>query len=221
MRIKGLVKLLGLIIAVAATRYASADSLLDTAADLGVTPHSMIVAGATPAQAEAILAALDGASDLRAQLDARRADAHQAAEAATLLAEAASMTENEEVHASYAAALAELEAIQSEVSALRTTLRNQVTSGLTSEQLQRLAAWRDAGPRRVPYEFRVAVRTAESWQAIERALRAEARAIRRGEDLDLDHAQTLLLVRSEPAVQVAAASLSTQWTAMNAVFESE
>lgn len=221
MQSRELVVLLGALIVLAAARSARAESLLDAAADLGITPHSMLVAGATPAQAEEILIALEGATDERAQLEARRVDAHAAAEAATLLADAASMTEDADVHTAYEASLAALAAIQSEVASLRATLRNQVTNGLTTEQLQRLAAWRDAGPQRAPHEFRVATRTAESWQAIERALRAEARAIRRGNDLALEHAQVLLLVRAEPAVQVAAVAIATQWPAMAAVFDSE
>lgn len=117
--------------------------------------------------------------------------------------------ESGQAHTASDASLAALAAIQSEVSSLRATLRIQVTNGLTTEQLQHLAAWRDAGPRRAPHEFRVATRTAKSWQAIERAHRAEAREVRRGDDIVLEHAQMLLLVRAEPSVQVAALAIAT------------
>jgi hypothetical protein len=74
--------------------------------------------------------------------------------------------------------------------------------------------------RKVPPEFRATERTRTDWRRVERALIAEARADRLGEELDQEHAQVLAEIRSRSEVVAAAARLAqSDLESIQSVFE--
>jgi hypothetical protein len=192
----------------------------ELANSMGITAESAVIAGLSTAEASEVLAKLDSVSELRATLQTHQIALNLATQAVSQLASvAADSQEDPQSHlAEYLAAISELNAAKANVTSATNALFNAITDELSAQQILRLNAWKETTARRVPPSFRVVVRTTEQWDAIEQALKAEARASRLDSPLENEHEQILTAVRAELDVIVAQASLESALVSMNAVF---
>lgn len=186
---------------------------------IGVTPEALIVAEVSSAEAAQILARLADASELTSILAAARVSFDAASSQCTIAAEALAQnpTDPAIVEAS-AAAVSARAAAATAVSSAKDALFAAATQDIAAAKSAALAMFGAAATKRVPDEFRATARSDEQWTAIERALRAESRALREGSSLGESNATLLAEVRSETAVAAAKARLDSELTAMNAVF---
>lgn len=185
------------------------------AIEVGVTPEAVAIAGATASQVQEWSASLAEATGLvGAVAEAKanvvvRATHLRAADAALrrlpgdealVAARDSARSEMANAHAvlTEARAAARHEALQDGISAVEPIIITLATN----------ARWL------VPIEYRVAQRTPTEWEAIEIALRAEARAERSNESLGSGHATLLAAVRSDPAVIQAKANLDAHLGAL-------
>lgn len=190
-----------------------------SAAELGITPESMVVGGFEIGAATTVLSRIEAAEAARQALVAQYQLIDAAAAQVTQLAEALFDTAaDEQLLAQHEAALQQLVAAQHQFTQLRSNFFANVMDGFPPQHVQRLIVWRSGASHRVPPEFRVADRPAQQWKAIKRALRAERRAIRLGQELAQEHAQLLAEVRSDPALAEAANNLTANLDVMKALF---
>lgn len=186
-------------------------SVRNVAAELGLSAESLAVAGVTePATVLQILSTLSDAADLRQSLVIAHAAADDAAQAVTLATRSV-LTASQDSGAQMALlnAQSSLEAARTQVATIRQELREDALDGLPAGCVEALAVWRDSSAHEVPPEFCVRLRTKAEWQAIEAALRMEARAQRLGQAVPTQHAQVLGLVRGDSEVMAAAGRLAT------------
>jgi len=201
------------------------DSVRFAAVAVGVTPESLAASGCDSATATAILQSLTAASGLRQQYeqyltacDSSNANASGYAE---LLTDASPDYEDRED------AIAESELAQEEFQnsideamvrrdALLAVAMNAASTGIQAK----IQAFTAAAMYEVPDEFRVLTRSVEEWEALEKAVRAESKAIRKGLQLDSGSQDLLDDTRAEPDVIAAKASFDTNYDAMVLVFES-
>ena len=189
------------------------------AAEIGITPESVVLAGLEN-QADTMLTRLEDAADLRAALMAKHIESSNVASQVTSLAEQLlSSAEDPVLSAQYAQAVADLEAIQLEITVLHGDLFAVATAGYTIQQKNTLQLVKSNAQYRVPAEFRVLTLTVDEWKSTEKALRAERRALRRGEDLDPVYEALLLDLRTDPAVTSAAQQLTLHLSAVEQVFQ--
>lgn len=196
------------------------DSTSDVAAWIGITPESMVVAQFDVPQATAVLNALDESSELRGAIADQHAQADAASDAVTTLSESLQANPDDpDLLASFEEASTALAAAQSQIEALRNDLFAAAVASASEAQRQRLIIWRSAGDRRIPAEARVQAHPADEWQQVEAAVRAERRALRRGEELDTEQAALLNTIRSHPDVVQAAANLQANLAPMKVLFQ--
>jgi hypothetical protein len=190
------------------------------AAHIAITPESLVVAGIDAEAASLILTRIDAAGGLRADLATQEQLAAQCGNALTAIREMLTEAPDDPQLLSQQQDLAQqFEAVQGQLQQLRQALVEAATEGLPSEAIERLAIWQDGASYRVGPEFRTKVRTPQEWQAIELALRAEARAARLAETLFPEHADLLAQVRAEVGVIQATLDLQSNLAEMTAVFE--
>jgi len=193
--------------------------VLASAAELGITAESLVVAG-LHGHAESVMNAIDAQPQRRTELLLLHQSMDQATQAITsITAEIQSTGANIELQAQLSSAQASLASLQTQVDTKRSELLEIVTEGLPGNSLILLANWRTAATFNVDPQYRVAERSAEQWKSIEGALRAEKRAIRRGTELDPTQATLLTDLRQESEVGAAAARLSAQLATTQAVFD--
>lgn len=193
------------------------------AADLGVVPEALVIAGITSAnEINAIFQSLDEATELRqAYIDARLA-IDEAAETMSALSAFLRMNpQDSELIAQYeSAAAAKLNAEQSFAST-REALESAAFDGFSGQAITAIQTWRASAHRRVPPEFRVLQRTDEQWKAIEAAVRAQQRSAQFGTSLHPDHADLLVDIAAETAVIDAANNLATYLSFVQSAVQQE
>jgi len=198
---------------------AQADVLTDFTSELGLGPEPLVIAEMSPGGAGEMIAKFEAETGLREQLGIQRASADAAIQTASETAAAMSASPAQDLTDQYQAALSALALAQEAIVGIRDQLFAAVTDELSTSQVGRLNIWRLSAGLQVPPEFRVTVRTPEQWHAIELALRAEARALRYGEDVPGDAAQLLGQVRAESNVIAAQSLLSQNMAAMQSSLE--
>ncbi|MCP3999069.1 MAG: hypothetical protein GY722_29000 [bacterium] len=211
-----------ILIGVSASATQAQTSVLGTAAEIGITPESLVLADVEQ-HAPAILASISAASNERLALVA----AHQAVDSASQnMAQVASQLQAgsdedglADLIAARVAAEAELLQRRTELQALRDTIRTAVTSGLPPAAVICINTSRQAAAYRVPTEFRVLQRTPEQWKAIERAVREEKKAMKRGVPLAQQYAGLLTAIRSDPQVAGAEQRLVLHLSAVRQIFQ--
>jgi len=197
-----------------------AQNLVIAAAEIGITPESVVIAGCNPQQAAIILARLADAQTLRAELHGRRLVASEMVTSlSTLAQQLADAGQDQQILGQYQAAVQQLQLVKGQIQQLRVALFEVAIEGMPQTKVQRVVVWRKAARYRVAPEFRVRQRTVEEWRAIQRALRAERRGNRIERELAEDHAALLAQVRSDPAVIQASDRLATNLPAMKELFE--
>lgn len=189
------------------------------AAELGITPQSTVIANLSPTQASQVLAYLQGAIELRQQLIVK----HQAVDAA-----ASTVTElsqllltdsgNDEALEQYETAKEVLTAAREQVVEVRVALFEIAVVGIGAEKVAMINVCRSGARYRVQSPLRAKQRTVAQWKTIERALRAEKRANRRGEDLNEDYANLLAQVRADQVVIEAEIHLNQNLEMMKQTF---
>ena len=188
-------------------------------AQIGITAEAVVVAGLEVAEVEQTLNRLSEASELCALLsDQKVAAAEMAASLTALREQIMSTNDNDAVVAEHASVLSALAAQLATISATRQQLRDVALEGIAPAKRALLEVWRASGSYRAPGHFKVVSRSHADWKAIERALRAESRAVRRGETLDPEYAGLLAEVRSDPAVAAAEVQLELGLSVAEAVF---
>lgn len=199
----------------------AADDTAAAATELGLTPESLVASGFTTTDAAVILYRIETAATLRQNLanthELTATAAQQVTALATLLQNGD--TDDTAVQA-YESAVQQFETARAQVVSGRNALLEAGLDGFPAAMIQKLTMFREGAGMGVPAELRVVQRTTAQWAQIKRALRAEKRAIRRGEDLDETHANLLTTVRSDAAVVTAASNLSQGLDAMRALFVS-
>lgn len=178
------------------------------AARIGITPEGLAVAGFTQQEAEEIGEDLAGESQHAAALNAAAAlvESRAAALAAAESALAASPS-SENLAAARTAARNDLAAAQAALAAAPATVRTALLAEANAGKKAKLEVFIAAARFITPPEFKVVSRTDAEWKALEGALRAEARAARRGETLDQAKATLLASVRGNADVIAAKARL--------------
>lgn len=212
--------LIAMIAAALLTTPTLGQGITSVAAEIGITPESTVIADWDTQTASLILSRIEAEVGLRQALEV----AHQAVDAAastvTELAQVLLNEPNNQQHLQqYEAAVAAQEAVGQQMVVLRDLLFDAAVQGLQQPKIDAVVIWRYGALRRVEPSFRTHQRTLEQWKAIERALRAEKRALRLGEELDEDEAQLLANVRSDPLVTQAAIQLQIDLEIMTQTFE--
>ena len=203
-----------------AARPALAQNVRGVWAEIGITPESVVIADLDAQSAMVILGRVESAVALRASLSAQHDAADTVAATITELSELMlNAAADEDLQQEYEAAVATLAAGQQQITALREALFDLALDGFPAPKIQRITVWRQGAPYRVQREFRAKELEHDTWKAIERALRAERRANRLGEELDEEPAQLLADIRSDPAVVEAGIWLAANFDPMKVVFQ--
>lgn len=197
---------------------ALAQNVTGVCAEIGITPESVVIADLDAQSGTVILGRVESAVALRASLAAEHDAADAVAATITELSELMLNDADEDAQQEYEAAVATLAAGQQQITALRTALFDLALDGFPAPKIQRITVWRQGAAYRVQRKFRAKELEHDTWKAIERALRAERRAIRLGEDVDEEPAQLLADIRSEPAVVEAGIRLDANFEAMKLLF---
>lgn len=202
-----------------AARPALAQNVTGVCAEIGITPESVVIADLDAQSAMVILGRVESAVALCESLAAHHDAADAVAATITELSELMLNDADEDVLQEYEAAVATLAAGQQQITALREALFDFALDGFPAPKIQRITVWRQGSPYRVHRAFRAKELEHDTWKAIERALRAEQRAIRLGQDLEEEPAQLLADIRSDPAVVEAGLRLEANFDQMKVVFE--
>ena len=197
---------------------ALAQTVTGVCAETGITPESVVIANLDAQSATVILGRVQSAVALRESLSSQHDAADAVAATITELSELMLNDADEDLQQEYEAAVATLAARQQQITALREGLFDLALDGFPAPKIQRITVWRQGSPYRVQRKFRAKELEHNTWKAIERALRAERRAIRTGEDLDEEPAQLLADIRSDPAVVEAGIPLQANFEAMKLLF---
>ena len=194
-------------------------SVLSRAAEAGITAETLAASGATAPVATVLLHRLADAGGAAAALDAALAAADAAAAALTAAQDALAAEPGD---AALAAARDGAQAVYASAAlaaeSARVALRLEALGEDAAIYAAPLAVQWSAASRTVPTAFKAVERSAEQWDAIERALRAEARSQRLGAPLDAAHASLLASIRAEPAVVQAQAGLTESLAAIGVAF---
>lgn len=188
--------------------------------EIQLSPAALAVAGLSHQDAEAILLRLHEEDELRESLG----EAGIALDVANTALTAAAIAYRHAPLSSTAAsdlAAAELDVhdARAALASVRTQLLAAALYGVSTTAVDVIEAWTDTVGHQVPDEFRVLSRTSSEWIVIEEALRAEKRAVQRGETLDSEHASLLQSIRSDNAVIAASLGIQTNLAAIQYVFE--
>ena len=202
------------------SQAASAQSITGIAAQIGITPESVVIADLDGTSASLVLGHLEEAAALCQNLAAQHLAVDAAGVSVTALSESLlNDPGNEELIPQHQAALAALQVAKEQVVELREALFEVAVAGISPEKVAMIVVCRQGAPYRVQAGFRATQQTDNQWKAIERALRAEGRAIRRGESLDETHADLLAEVRSDQVVIEAQLHLQLNFDLMQQIFD--
>ena len=214
-------KLIAIVMLCAAAQSVSAQvgsDVIATAVELGITPESLVLAELDP-HADAILARIDLATDERAMLHQIKLSAVGLADQVTHLKQIVMASEYDpELMQSLVDAQASLDATMASIRSAREAIFESVMEGFEQEQVDRVLVWQSAGARSVPHELRSVAREDEEWDRIEVALKAEARANRRGEIVSPSHAAVLAQAWADPTVVQGRARLMLNLSQAQLVF---
>ncbi len=203
-----------------AARPVLAQNTMGVWAEIGITPESVVIADLDAQSAMVILGRVEAAVALRESLAAEHDAADAVAATITELSELMlNAAADEDLQQEYEAAVATLAAGQQQITALREALFDLALDGFPTSKIQRITVWQQGSPYRVQRAFRAKELEHDTWKAMERALRAERRAIRLGEELDEEPAQLLADIRSDPAVVEAGIRLEANFDPMKVVFQ--
>lgn len=182
-------------------RSVLAQSATAVAAEIGITPKSVVIANLDGAVTSLVVSRIQGATALREELAAGHQAVDAAAAVVTVLSQALHNDAGDnELMQQHQEAVAASNAAKLQVTAVRNALFEDAIAGLPPEQVAMITTCKEGARYRVQPEFRAKHRTGDEWRAIERALRAERRAIRLGEDLDEVQADLLAGVRGDVVV---------------------
>ncbi len=198
---------------------ALAQNVTGVCAEIGITPESVVIADLDAQSAMVILGRVESAVALRASLAAEHDAADAVAATITELSQLMLNDADEDLRQEYEAAVATLAAGRQQITALREALFDLALDGFPAPKILRITVWRQGSRYRVRRAFRAKELEHDTWKAIERALRAERRAIRVGVDLDEEPAQLLADIRSDPAVVEAGIRLEANFDPMKVVFQ--
>lgn len=201
----------------AAAALASGPSA-EIACEVGVTPTALAVAGASPADAQAVLQAIGTATAERTALTAARAAVDSAISAVDQARAALDTAPGDpDLAAAYASTVDGLNQAQATVAAARQQLVAAALAGLSADVRGRVQTCVARTGRRVPREFLVSAVSAAQFEALEGAVLSEERG---AADLTASESQLLAEVRAEPAVIAARASISSSLAPITAIFAS-
>ena len=194
------------------------EEIVRSAAEIGLTPESLVLAGMETSAATLLLRVQDATTEREKLAESQSL----ASAAADLLAQCSMSLQANPDDATavqqFEQAAASLQAARSDVELERQALRNAVLFDATAPEIEALEHWRSSAPFRIAAEFRVLAKDDMEWQLIEAALRAEQRALLRDEAIDPVYADALEDLRDEPAVISAAQALSESLDATEAAF---
>ena len=196
-----------------------AQTTTTVAVEIGLTPQSAVIANLSSTQASTALAQLQAAGELRQLLTAK----HQAVDTASLAVTQLSQllrtdSGNEELLQQYEVAKEALIAAKEQVVELQEALFDVAVAGIQADKVAMINVCNSGARYRVQSQLRAKLRTRAQWKTIDRALRAEKRAIRRGEDLDEEHANLLTQVRADQVVITAEIHLNQNLEMMKQTF---
>ena len=189
------------------------------AAELGITPQSAVIANLSPTQASLVISQIQAAGALRQGLAAK----HQAVEAAAIAVNELSqllLTDvgNEELLEQCETAKEVRINAREQVVELQEALFAVAVVGIQADKVAMINVCKSGACYRVQSPLRAKQRTVAQWKTIERALRSESRAIRRGEDLNEDIVNLLAEVRADQVVIEAETHLNQNLEMMKLTF---
>ncbi|MEM7227812.1 MAG: hypothetical protein AAF432_03255 [Planctomycetota bacterium] len=201
-------------------QHSFAASAAEVAESIGLSPASLLACDVSQSDATTMLQGIETETVLVADMDAKEAVIVNAA-AALADAQAALSADpgNQQLATAVTAAEQAVDDAESAFITARCLLYDTVLGHVGPQVLVDLESWRIAAVHDVPDAFRVVSQTDDEWREVSRALRIEARSLRRG--LAVDAAVTAMLdaIRDDAAVVAAGQRLSSSLTVMNALFE--
>ncbi len=189
------------------------------AARIGLTPEALVVAGFSSNEAKAIVDELGTNGDHASTLASAQSLVDTKAAALTVAHAALQGSPgSSELIAGRNVARSELSAAQVALQAAPATVRTALVLAADPGKKALLETYVAGSGHATPPEFKAVSRTDAEWTALEGALRAEARATRRGETLAEGHASLLSTARANEAVSAAKTRLDNNLASVKAVF---
>ncbi len=207
------------LVALATPNDAPTQATVILAAQFGVTPESLVVAGFTAVESSAIVEELGTNGDYAAMLTSAQSLCDAKAAALTS-AEAAlgNSPGNQTLVAARNTARAELASAQAALKAVPGSARTALLAEADPGKRALLETFIAGAAHSVPPEFKAILRSESEWIELAGALRAEQRAARRGEELAEAKATLLSEARSNQTVAAARARLDNTLTAVRTAF---
>ncbi len=214
--------LLAFVLSLAASRMAYASQPSTTrgfAADIGVTPESMVVAGFSLQETTIVLNRIQAAQTIREELGLLAASSDNAVLALAMLQQALAEAPGDQNFLNQIQqATEEVQAIATAITLKRTELQTLALADFPAAKIQRLTIWKNGSAHRVPASFRTALRSEDQWKSIVQALRAERRATIRDEPLDPQFIAILQPVYEDQLVIDADLAMQLHFENMKALF---
>jgi len=195
----------------------AAGPIVDASCEVGLTPVTLAVSGATAAEATGVLQAIAASTSERTALTSAKAEVDAALVSVSQARAALDIDPGQpDASAALANAVSALGQAQSGVLAARQQLLAAATTGLSTQVKSNLASCAARTGRRVPPEFLVSTVNAASFDALEGAVLSEQRGI--SSDLSAAEVQLLAQVRAESAVIAAVQGVQSNLSAITAAF---
>lgn len=209
----------GFLGAVAAPGHAPV-SVLQVAAEVGVTADGLACSGFVAADAAAMLARLEAATDERAALaESWQAVQQQGPVVTAARAEAEANRLDTALRAEFDAATTTYRNLVNQLRTRQGALFDVAVNGCAMEAVDRLRLFNTARLQGLPPAMRVVNWSASTLESLQRAVVAEQRAARRNEYVQADAATTLANARSNAAVADAEQWLVSRKAAIASAFE--
>ena len=190
------------------------------AAEIGLSAETLCACGASSVQVEALLNTIRAASQERFAIASTRSAVASAARVLVVIeAQLASDPLNQSLRSQRAAAESALSTAKDAHEHAKTTRRQSAMNDLGPSQSEALFRLIRNGSMRAPLAIKVGAWTPLMSKRIEAALIAEQRSLAAIASMPEGAANLLAEVRADPAVVAAAQSLSTNLSAIRAVFE--
>ncbi len=220
---------LAAIVAVGFCTIAAAETdLARAAADVGITPESIVVAD-LQADAGTILGRFESNRDLISAIDTLEGHCQLGiANVNNRLEVCRANPGVGQAFQDYRTAVQSLRTFHSQLDNAKAELLERVTDGLNAQKIAALAIWKNAAGHDMPASFCAQDRSDDEWKAVKEALRSEQRIARVGtgdldeeEEIDEYNAEQVLLseIRSDLNVTAAQVRLTAHLDLVESQFE--
>lgn len=192
-------------------------SPIDSAVQIGLSPEALVVAD-LDAYTDSILAQMNAAENLRSQLKSAQEAVTSAVDTLSIINLMIVEADDSSSAVQHEAAALALQIACSQLDQVAQQMRNEIAMDLPVNGVALLTMLSISHEFAVPAEFRIMPLSVEQWKDVEGALRAERRALRRGESLDADQDQLLSTIRGSSDVIAASMRTTTHLSIVQTMF---